>query len=169
MQPEPSPQSHPPSPEAAAPPPLIRELARSEIDEVLARNHVGRIAYSFRDRVDIEPIHYVYDDGWIYGRTQLGTKLTVVQHNYWVAFEVDEVEDLFGWRSVVVRGGFYILADEGTAQSRELRDLAIAQIRRLTPEAFTPEDPVPFRDILFRIAVQEVEGRAASGKQGAEL
>jgi nitroimidazol reductase NimA-like FMN-containing flavoprotein (pyridoxamine 5'-phosphate oxidase superfamily) len=143
--------------------PNIRELSRAEIDEVLARNHVGRIAYSFRDRVDIEPIHYVYHDGWIYGRTQPGTKLTVVQHNYWVAFEVDEVEDIFGWRSVVVRGGFYILIDEGTAQSRELREQAIEQIRRLTPEAFTDADPVPFRDIVFRIAVQEVEGRVAGG------
>jgi nitroimidazol reductase NimA-like FMN-containing flavoprotein (pyridoxamine 5'-phosphate oxidase superfamily) len=148
--------------------PNIRELSRAEIDEVLARNHVGRIAYSFRDRVDIEPIHYVYHDGWIYGRTQLGTKLTVVQHNYWVAFEVDEVEDIFGWRSVVVRGGFYILIDEGTAQSRELREQAIEQIRRLTPEAFTDADPVPFRDIVFRIAVQEVEGRVAGGDSDTE-
>jgi len=146
--------------------PPIRELTRAEIDEVLARNHVGRIAFSFRDRVDIEPIHYVYHDGWIYGRTQPGTKLTVVQHNYWVAFEVDEIDDaesLFNWRSVVVRGGFYILDDDGTEQSRTLREQAIEQVRRLTPEAFTEDDPVPFRDILFRIAVQEVEGRAADG------
>jgi nitroimidazol reductase NimA-like FMN-containing flavoprotein (pyridoxamine 5'-phosphate oxidase superfamily) len=156
MQPEPAPQ---PQPKASE---LIRELTRPEIDEVLARNHVGRIAFSFRDRVDIEPIHYVYDDGWIYGRTQLGTKLTVVQHNYWVAFEVDEVEDLLGWRSVVIRGGFYILLDEGTEQSRALRDQAIEQIRRLTPEAFTDRDPVPFRDIVFRIAVQEAEGRSTT-------
>jgi nitroimidazol reductase NimA-like FMN-containing flavoprotein (pyridoxamine 5'-phosphate oxidase superfamily) len=147
---------------------MIRELTRTEIDEVLARNNVGRIAYSFRDRVDIEPINYVYDAGWIYGRTQLGTKLTVVQHNYWVAFEVDEVDDNLGWRSVVVRGGFYILVDEGTDQSRELREQAIAQIRRLTPEAFTEQDPVPFRDIVFRIAVQEVEGRSAGDYSGAD-
>jgi nitroimidazol reductase NimA-like FMN-containing flavoprotein (pyridoxamine 5'-phosphate oxidase superfamily) len=154
--PEPAPARPPVHPEPGS---LIRELNRAESEAVLARNHVGRIAYSFRDRVDIEPIHYVYHDGWIYGRTQPGTKLTVVQHNYWVAFEVDEVEDIFGWRSVVVRGGFYILADEGTPQSRALREQAIVQVRRLVPAAFTPQDPVPFRDILFRIAVQELEGR----------
>ncbi len=162
MRPQPPPQ---PQPQASD---LIRELTRPEIDEVLGRNHVGRIAFSFRDRVDIEPIHYVYNDGWIYGRTQPGTKLTVVQHNYWVAFEVDEVEDLFGWRSVVIRGGFYILLDEGTEQTRALREQAIEQIRRLTPEAFTERDPVPFRDIVFRIAVQEAEGRATIGSLEAE-
>lgn len=147
---------------------FIRTLAREEIEEVLRRNHIGRIAFSFRDRVDIEPISYVYDDGWIYGRTQPGTKLTVVQHNYWVAFEVDEVEDIYEWRSVVIRGGFYILADEGTDQTRQLREHAITQIRRLSPEAFTERDPVPFRDIVFRIAVQEAEGRAFELQPEAE-
>lgn len=140
---------------------VIRTLSREEIEEVLRRNNIGRIAFSFRDRVDIEPINYIYDDGWIYGRTQPGTKLTVVQHNYWVAFEVDEVEGFLGWRSVVIRGGFYILVDEGTEQTRQLRDQAIAQLRRLNPDAFTERDPVPFRNIVFRIAVQEMEGRAA--------
>lgn len=164
-QPRSASRSSPHTPEADS---LIRELSRAESEEVLARNHVGRIAYSFRDRVDIEPIHYVYHDGWIYGRTQLGTKLTVVRHNYWVAFEVDEVEELFGWRSVVVRGGFYILVDEGTPQTRALREQAIEQVRRLIPTAFTPEDPVPFRNILFRIAVQEIEGRATISTENRE-
>lgn len=161
--------AEPRMPIAPEPASLIRELSRAESEEVLARNHVGRIAYSFRDRVDIEPIHYVYHDGWIYGRTQPGTKLTVVRHNYWVAFEVDEVEELFGWRSVVVRGGFYILTDEGTPHSRALREQAIAQVRRLIPTAFTPQDPVPFRNILFRIAVQEIEGRATITNNDLEM
>jgi len=140
---------------------VIRTLSREECEEILKRNNVGRIAFSFRDRVDIEPISYIYSGGWIYGRTQPGTKLTVVQHNYWVAFEVDEVDGTFGWRSVVVRGGFYVLIDEGTDQTRQLREHAIAQLRRLDPNAFTERDPVPFRNIVFRIAVQEIEGRAA--------
>lgn len=148
---------------AAQRPPRFRELDRLEIDEILARNHVGRIAFSFRDRVDIEPIHYVYDDGWIYGRTQPGTKLTVIRHNYWVAFEVDEVDDFFQWRSVVVRGGFYIIPDpsRSTPKDDEARERAIDLLRRLIPDALTPEDPTPGRTTLFRIAVQEVEGRAA--------
>ena len=148
---------------AAPRPPRFRELDRAEIDEILSRNHVGRIAFSFRDRVAIEPIHYVYDDGWIYGRTQPGTKLTVIRHNYWVAFEVDEIDDFFQWRSVVVRGGFYIIPEpsRGTPKDDEVRERAIELLRRLIPDALTPEDPTPGRTTLFRIAVQEVEGRAA--------
>lgn len=144
------------------PVPVFRNLEPYEIDAILRRNHVGRIAYSFHDRVDIEPIHYVYDEGWIYGRTSPGTKLTTIEHNYWVAVEVDEVDGIFDWRSVVVRGGFYLLSRNGTPREEEAWTHAVELLRRLIPEALTARDPVPFRTDLFRIAAQEVAGRAAS-------
>jgi nitroimidazol reductase NimA-like FMN-containing flavoprotein (pyridoxamine 5'-phosphate oxidase superfamily) len=40
--------------------PRFRSLDRGEIDEILARNHVGRLAYAWKNHVDIEPLHYVY-------------------------------------------------------------------------------------------------------------
>ncbi|MEY2457594.1 MAG: hypothetical protein QOK06_2706, partial [Acidimicrobiaceae bacterium] len=43
------------------PKPIIRALRGDESQALLARNRVGRIAYSFHDRVDIEPVHYVYE------------------------------------------------------------------------------------------------------------
>ena len=46
-------------------PPVFRELTREGCEALLAVSHVGRLAYTFHDRVDIEPIHYVYADGWI--------------------------------------------------------------------------------------------------------
>ena len=100
--------------------PNIIELSGEEITALLARNRVGRIAYALHDRVDIEPLHYVYSDGWIYARTSRGTKLSTIERNKWVAFEVDEVSSLFDWRSVVVHGGVYMLTDDGNPESREL-------------------------------------------------
>src|SRR6266498_5822548 len=58
----------------------IRELTEDEIQALLTRNHVGRIAFSFHDRVDIRPIHYVYRDNWLYGRTQPSDKLVTLRH-----------------------------------------------------------------------------------------
>ena len=52
--------------------PTFRDLDAVEMVDLLARNHVGRLAYSFHDRVDIEPIHYVYADGAFYLRTEPG-------------------------------------------------------------------------------------------------
>ena len=139
----------------------IHELTAAECERFLARHHVCRIAYTFRDRVDIEPVHYVYEDGWIYGRTEPGAKLTTLAHHRWVAVEVDEIDGLFSWRSVVAHGAFYLLDANGNTESRELYGHAVSLLRRLVPGTFQADDPVPFRRIVFRISVDEMRGRAA--------
>lgn len=143
-------------------PPRFLTLDRERCIEILARNHVGRIAYAWQNHVDIEPLHYVYHDGWLYGRTSHGTKIDVTGTTWWpVAFEVDEVEDLFRWRSVVVHGGFYTVAeDEAGVHADEWRR-GIALLRTLIPETFAEGDPVAFRTVVFRMAVQEITGREA--------
>ncbi len=144
------------------PPPTIRELSREECERILERNTVGRIAFSLRDRVDIQPIHYAYDDGWIYGRTSAGSKVATLERNKWLAFEVDEVAGIFDWRSVVVHGGFYILEENGVEHDAHLFEHALHLLRRIVPGTLTPRDPVRFRTVLFRVPLQEVSGREAS-------
>ncbi len=139
--------------------PAFRALSRDEMEQILARNHFGRLAYSLHDRVDIEPISYVYDGGWLYGRTSHGTKLSVLEHHRWVAFEVDEIQSAFEWRSVVVKGAFYIVE----ADTPESRDPAythgVALLRALVPKTLTARDPTPFRSSVFRIHLDEITGR----------
>lgn len=147
---------------SAPEPPNIRPMSRAEIDTLLARNCVGRMAYARGSHIDIEPLHYVYANGWLYGRTSPGRKLDVAAREWWpVAFEVDEVDDVLRWRSAVVHGGFYTLDPEGAAWEREEARRAVDLLRSIVPEAFTELDPTPGRNVLFRIAVQEVTGRVA--------
>ena len=89
--------------------PIFRELSGKEMETLISRNHVGRIAFSFHDTVDIRPIHYSAARGWLFGRTSPGDKLVTLRHNQWVAFEVDEITGPFDWESVVIRGTFYRL------------------------------------------------------------
>jgi nitroimidazol reductase NimA-like FMN-containing flavoprotein (pyridoxamine 5'-phosphate oxidase superfamily) len=140
----------------------IRELEPDEVRALLSRNHVGRIAFSLHDRVDIRPIHYVYADNWLYGRTSPSDKLVKLRHNQWVAFEVDEVKGPFDWMSVVAHGSFYHLTDESTPQLLEQRDEALKLLRSFVPETLRETDPVPMRTELFAIAIDRVTGRAAS-------
>ena len=150
--------------------PVIRTLSTWECLAILERNHVGRVAYSRDNRVDIEPLHYVYWDGWLYARTSEGAKIRATGYAWWpVAFEVDEVEEVFRWRSVVVHGGFYTIPSRGAAWEVEEWRRGVELLREVIPETFTVADPVPFRDILVRISVLEVSGREASpdGSAGA--
>ncbi len=147
--------------------PVITVLDEDECTRLLASQSVGRLAFTFRDRVDIEPIHFVFDAGRIVGRTQFGTKVEVLAHHPWVAFEVDEVRALFSWRSVVVHGRLEFPDPEGSAVERDRHARAVEAFRRLIPDAFTAADPTPMRDLVFTIPVQEISGRAST--PGAEV
>jgi hypothetical protein len=141
--------------------PRLDVLTQAECEIVLARNNVGRLAFSFHDRVDIEPIHYVFADGWLYGRTSPGSKLVPIGHNHWIAFEVDEIDGVFTWRSVVVHGAFYPLSPEGPEREAEAWERAIDLLRRVIPETWTSSDPVSFRTVVFRIHIDSMTGRVA--------
>ena len=142
--------------------PVIRALDRAECEQILVRNHVGRLAYAWQNHVDIEPLHYVFHDGWIYGRTSHGAKMDAVGYTWWpVAFEVDEVEEIFRWRSVVVHGGFYTIPAEGSEWEAEEWRRGVELLRRIVPDTFEAGDPVAFRTVIFRVAVQDVTGREA--------
>ena len=142
--------------------PTFRDLDASEAVAILARNHVGRIAYSFHDRVDIEPIGYVFADGAIYMRTSAGSKLTTLAHAPWAAFEVDEVEGPFQWRSVVAHGSVYALRETGSSIERATYQRAVERLREITPGAFTFEDPVPDRRVLLKLHLDTLSGREAT-------
>ena len=141
--------------------PLFRTLDANEAIAVLARNHVARVAYAFHDRVDIEPISYVFAGGAIYMRTSPGSKLATLAHMPWVAFEVDEVEGPFDWRSVVAHGTVYLLHEDGSSTERTTYRFAVQQLRALIPHALEEDDPTPARRILLRLEPSEVAGREA--------
>jgi nitroimidazol reductase NimA-like FMN-containing flavoprotein (pyridoxamine 5'-phosphate oxidase superfamily) len=143
-------------------PPIIRELDEREIVALLARHHVGRLAFTLHDRVDIEPISYVYEEGWIFCRTSEGSKLNVLARMPWVAFEVDEVHGPMNWESAVVHGTFYQLEPEGTESDKARFHRGLQAIRRLMPGAFDDTDPVAFRNVLFGIYIDRMSGRASS-------
>ena len=143
----------------ASTPPHFRELTAEESHALLRRQHVGRIAFTLHDRVDIEPISYVADGEWLFGRTSVGTKLATLLHHPWCAFETDEVRDMFDWESVVVKGTFYILDPEEGSPDTYRR--AQKLVEKLVPGTFSAQDPAPHRDILFGIFMHEIYGRAA--------
>ena len=144
--------------------PTFRDLDASEVNEILARNHVVRIAYSFHDRVDIEPISYVFADGALYMRTTSGSKLTTLAHAPWVAFEVDEVRGPFDWRSVVAHGTVYVLHETGTLSDRATYRRAVDRLRELVPEALTGEDPTPERRVVVKLYPTTLTGKAAESE-----
>jgi nitroimidazol reductase NimA-like FMN-containing flavoprotein (pyridoxamine 5'-phosphate oxidase superfamily) len=143
--------------------PALGSLDRAGCEEILVRNKVGRLAFALHDRVNVIPVNFIYADGWIYGRTQPGGKLFQILRNRRVAFEVDEQDGIFSWRSVIVHGPLYAIDPESNANQRVIYESALKLIRSSFPTALTESDPVPFRTELFRIEATEMSGRSSSG------
>ena len=130
-------------------------------EALLAAHQVGRMAFTFRNRLDIVPVHYVYRDRWLYGRLEYGAKTEVLSHHPWVAFEVDTVRALFDWESVVVHGCVAFPEADGPHAEQARHARAVELIRTLIPGAFTEADPTPSRGLVFVLPVTEWTGRAA--------
>jgi nitroimidazol reductase NimA-like FMN-containing flavoprotein (pyridoxamine 5'-phosphate oxidase superfamily) len=144
--------------------PRIRTLNSRQIEVVLRRNNVARVAFMRDNRIEIMPVHYVYAHGAIYGRTALGAKYLEWLVSREVVLEIDEAFSLYDWRSIVVRGSVSLLRARGTEKERAAFSDALEAIRSLIPDAFTERDPTPERRFIFRIALTEITGREASTK-----
>ncbi len=138
--------------------PRIRELDHRDIRAILSRNLVGRLGLLRDGRIDILPLHYVYWEGSIYGRTSPGGKLAAMNPSGTaVAFEVDEVQAMSRWRSVLIHGTL-MLSSVDSGQEEWMR--ALGAVRRLDHLALRDNDPTPERDQIFRIVVHSATGRA---------
>jgi uncharacterized protein len=138
----------------------VQPLTKDAIHALLARNRVGRLAYSRGTVIDLEPVYYVYSEGWIYGRTSPEVRVGTDRESWWpVAFQVDEVDGRCDWRSVVVRGGFYTLSGDASAWERSEYEHAVHLLRGVDTEPGSPRWRREEGGVVFRIAVQEASGR----------
>ncbi len=155
--------------------PVFARLTAGECSALLRRNHVGRIAFVNEGLIDIEPVHFVASKDWLLMRSAQGTKLEAFAHSPYVAFEVDEVDGPFDWRSVVVHGTIYVMAEHGGRFDRESYRHSLAALRGFVPEVLTADDPTPFRDTIYGLHVDRVTGRmgtsdrATPRKRGVEI
>jgi uncharacterized protein len=142
--------------------PALGALELTQCEDLLKRNTVGRLASSLQDHVSIVPIHYVYEEGWIYCRTEAGGKLDQILRNRRVAFEVDEQQGMFSWQSVIVHGPLYLIELDGTEKAKLAYEQAVRALRRILPSTLGKSDPVPFRNHVFQIQATEISGRFAT-------
>src|SRR5689334_15533829 len=80
---------------------MLGLLAPEDIERILHSETVGRIGCHADGRTYVVPITYAYDGTAIYGHSAEGLKLRMMRANPRVCFEVEQVDDLANWRSVI--------------------------------------------------------------------
>jgi len=147
---------------------MLGVLDEEQIDQLLRSEVVGRIGCYDNGRTYVVPITYVYDGKSVYDHSADGMKLRMMRANPKVCFEVDHMDNLFKWRSVIAWGTFEELyGDQATYAMR----LLLNRVKPLmTSETSHPAhglgsgsthgaDTTGRKAIFYRINLTEKTGR----------
>ena len=85
---------------------MLGHLNSKQIEHVLQSLIIGRIGCHVDKTTYVVPITYAYDGTYIYGHTEEGLKINMMRKNPMVCFEVDVIENMSNWRSVIAWGKF---------------------------------------------------------------
>lgn len=99
---------------------MLGTLNSRQIDQVLRSEVVGRLGCTADGKVYITPISYVYDGECIYAHSADGMRLRMLRAHPQVCFQVDHIENLANWVSVVVWGEFEELTGDAEKEAMRL-------------------------------------------------
>lgn len=135
---------------------MVGLLSPGEIESLLLRHRMGRIAYSLDGRPVIVPMNYRYDGAAVYAVSGPGQKIDAMREQPRVSFEIDEVDAAGAWRSVVADGLFQELTDH------EERRAALHRLGTAWAGADCREAIPPPSLIVFCLNLLEKTGRFGS-------
>lgn len=144
---------------------MLGVLTHGQIDHVLQSQVIGRLACQAKNKLYIVPVTYAYNGKYLYLHSRYGKKIEMMRKNPNVCFQVDQVDSMVNWRSVIAWGTFEELKT-GTDEQKGLKILS----DRLGP-LVTSSTVLPVRNdsprvvikakkpVTYRIMVREVSGR----------
>lgn len=106
---------------------MLGQLNDKQIEDLLKRQVTGRIACTEDNVPYIVPVNYVFDGNKIISHSTAGKKIDIMRKNPRVCFQVDDIQDIFNWQSVIALGWFQEIT---TMSEKELAMTAITN--RLT-------------------------------------
>jgi nitroimidazol reductase NimA-like FMN-containing flavoprotein (pyridoxamine 5'-phosphate oxidase superfamily) len=145
---------------------MLGKLTSPEIEKLLRREVVGRLGCTDGKMVYVVPISYHYDGEYVYCHTHEGMKIEIMRQHPVVGFEVDKMQNMANWQSVVAHGRFEELTDpelrRDALQKLHERILPVisSETTHLSPDwPFAPAELNKIVGVTFRIRLEEKTGR----------
>lgn len=85
---------------------MLGTLNSDEIESLLFGQVLGRIGCIFNGRPYVVPVTYVYDGRRVICHSAVGQKIEAMRERSEVCFEVEHVDSLGTWQSVVANGRY---------------------------------------------------------------
>jgi hypothetical protein len=145
---------------------MFGKLSSVQIEKLIADNVIGRLGCHGDGKTYVVPISYAYDGQFIYARTFEGLKVSIMRKNPNVCFQIDEMENMANWKSVVTWGTYEELVNEKERNeglekliSRMLPEISSETVKLSPQWPFPTNDFSKIRGIIFRIRLTEKTGR----------
>ncbi len=145
---------------------MTGSLVTAEIDEILRTERLGRIGCYSNGKVYVVPTTFAYDGKYIYGHSREGQKIEMMRKNPKICFEVDSMEDMANWQSVIVQGVYQELmgsaGEEALKLFMEKLESNTADDRNISSHGmvqFHHDEQSVIKTVVYRIMVLEKTGR----------
>lgn len=110
---------------------MLGEMSARQIEDLLRSETTGRIGCHADGRTYVVPITYAYNSPYVYCHSPEGLKLQMMRKNPVVCFEVDRIEDVGSWQSVIATGRFEELGGRDVLAAM---DILIARLTAIRPD-----------------------------------
>ena len=145
---------------------MTGSLVNSEIDQILQNERIGRIGCYADGKVYVVPTTFAYDGKYIYGHSRDGLKIEMMRKNPNVCFEIDSMEDMANWKSVIIQGVYQELmgasGEEALKFFMEKLELNTAGDNSMSSQGmvqFHHDEQSVVKTVVYRILVMEKTGR----------
>jgi uncharacterized protein len=145
---------------------MFGNLKDEDIEKVIHGNIVGRIGCHSKGKTYVVPISYAYDGAFLYFHTYEGMMINMLRENPEACFQVDIMENMGHWQSVIAWGTFEELTEAGERSvglekltQRIVPHLASETVKLYPQWPFPPDDLKKIKGIVFRIRLSEKSGR----------
>ena len=145
---------------------MLGHLNNKQIEHVLQSTIIGRIGCHADKMTYVVPVTYAYDGTYIYGHTKEGLKINMMRKNPKICFEVDVMENMSNWRSVIAWGKFEELkmAEQRKEGMRILMDKVMPLMTGETTISHSMSDShqktiEAMKGVVYRIELTRKTGR----------
>jgi nitroimidazol reductase NimA-like FMN-containing flavoprotein (pyridoxamine 5'-phosphate oxidase superfamily) len=145
---------------------MTGQLNEQEINNVLQSQVICRLACCYRRIPYVVPLAYFYDGHALFMQSFDGMKLSIMRRNPRVCVQIDSIQGLKSWKSVLIQGHFEILTGKAEQMARE-RYFDKIYVLQHNPhihsfghdEHVAVIDPIREKPFLFKIKIQTISGR----------
>jgi len=140
----------------------IHQITEAECRLVLSRGSTGRLGCALNDQPYIVPVSFAYESDSIYVFATFGQKIEWMRMNPQTCMQVDEIENVTQWVSVIANGKYEELPEDDRPHARNLLEQRHTWWLNALAERRSRVEDLLVDPLFFRIRIESLSGLRAT-------